>query len=201
MNVQKLIIKLRELNACKEAIEWLSSQTTLEQAWENCTRGDWLLWLVAALRVDERKLSLAKGLVAKEITYLMDDKRSKTAVQAAIDYGKNEISRNELEKAALAADDADAIAYADANAAIYVAFATDAAATAADADAITADVDADAAAHVADAAAYVATIAADAAADFSSNSNDKKLFLEKSAKIVKKIFSFDDLVGSLNGKT
>jgi len=101
--MKELIIILNELGACEDAMEWLFSQTTLEEAWENCTRGDWLLWLVAALDVNERKLLLVKGLVARQVIHLMNDKRSIAAVRAALDYGKGRIGKDELEKAALTA--------------------------------------------------------------------------------------------------
>jgi len=64
--MKELIIILNELGACEDAMEWLSSQASLEQAWENCEKGNWLLWLIAMLDVDGRKLSLAKGLIANE---------------------------------------------------------------------------------------------------------------------------------------
>ena len=40
------IEKLKSLSPCSEAIDWFSEQQTPEQAWRDCQRGDWMLWLV-----------------------------------------------------------------------------------------------------------------------------------------------------------
>lgn len=34
---------------CREAVEWLATQTDAASAWANCTRGDWMLWLCGKL--------------------------------------------------------------------------------------------------------------------------------------------------------
>ena len=41
--MQKLLIRL---GACEEAREWVGART-LEQAWAECVRPDWMLWLHA----------------------------------------------------------------------------------------------------------------------------------------------------------
>ena len=47
---------------CPEAYEWAidSGYTTFEQAWENCPRGDWLLWTAKKLGVSLKPLTKAK---------------------------------------------------------------------------------------------------------------------------------------------
>jgi len=187
--IKKLINKLNDLYVCKEAIEWLSSQTTLEEAWKNCERGDWLLWLIAMLDVDEKRLFLAKGLIVNKIIHLMTDERSIAACTAAIDYGRNKIDKSELEKAAYNAAEAayiadNTIAAIDINTAAYIAAAAANAALAAAAAAAGSD------------AATNAAIAYAAA----SRDNNEKLFLKKSANIVREIFNFDDIENSFNGK-
>jgi len=171
--MKELIIILNELGACEEAMEWLSSQTSIEEAWKNCERGDWLLWLITALKMNERKLFLAKGLIADEVIHQMDDERSKAAVQAAIDFGKGKISKNELKKA-----------IHDAAAAAYIADDTTYAAAAAAVNIAGADVAANAAVAYAAAVIYATN---------TINNDNEKLFLKKSANIVRKIFSFDDI--------
>lgn len=104
-NKMKLSEYLARLNACKEAIEWVGEKT-IEQAVAECHRGDWLLWLASRVRIDRRKLSLAKGLCANTVRHLMQDQMSVSAVDAAIAYGKGEIDEVELENAA---DDAYAV--------------------------------------------------------------------------------------------
>ena len=146
--------EIERFNPCKEAIYFRNKYPDFKSAWNNCPRGDWMLWLAEKLNVDDKKLTLAKGLCAKTVIYLMKDDRSKTAVEIAIKYGKGKASKEELNAAAAYA----AAAYADA---VYAAAAADAAAAYADADAADA-VYAAAAAAADDAAAAAA--AADAAA-------------------------------------
>ena len=38
-------LRLQELEACREAIEWLGNRS-LEEGWQVCPRADWMLWLV-----------------------------------------------------------------------------------------------------------------------------------------------------------
>ena len=37
---------LLKLDACPEAIKWVGDKT-LQEAWDTCKRGDWMLWLYA----------------------------------------------------------------------------------------------------------------------------------------------------------
>ena len=115
---------LKNKNACKEAIDWAEGKS-LEEVWNTCHRGDWMLWLAGKTGWwSDRELSLAKGKCAETVIHLMKDERSRAAVKAAIDYGEGKISREELAAAAAAAD-ADA-SYADA-ATANAAYAADAA--------------------------------------------------------------------------
>lgn len=108
--------EIQKYGACYDAIKYRKQFKTFEEAWDNCPRGDWMLWIAKKIGVDERKLTLAKGLCAKTVIHLMKDDRSKAAVQAAIDYGSGLIDREQL-NAAAAADAAaayTAAAYTDA---------------------------------------------------------------------------------------
>lgn len=137
---------------CDEGEKYLRKYKTLRGAWKHCKRGDWMLWLAERLNVNIRLLTLAKGYCANTVRHLMKDERSIAAVDAAIAFGRGEITREELDKAAVAA----ALAAADAANAAYIA--------AADAAVYTADA-AHAAADAAHAAADAHADAADAAAD------------------------------------
>ena len=133
----------------------MKGQKNATEAWQNCERGDWMLWIAKRLNVDDRKLTMAKAMCAKQVEHLMKDQRSKDALQACIDYFNGLITREQLNAYAAAA-------YAAAAAAAY---AYAAYAAAADADAA----DAYAAYAAAAAAAYAAADAdADAAAQTSS---------------------------------
>jgi len=100
---------------CSDGLKWYAGQKTTEDAWNNCHRGDWMLWIVAKVEVDDRTLTLAKGYCAKTVLHLMTDERSRAAVQAAIDYGSGKIERKKFETYIDAAEDVygiDAAAYA-----------------------------------------------------------------------------------------
>jgi hypothetical protein len=137
---------ISKLNPCSDGAEYYESQPDFKTAWENCQRGDWMLWLASKLEVDIRTITLAKGLCAKTVLHLMKDERSIKAVDVAIEYGMGTITD-------------DAMRYANINAHVAADASYAAAAASADAAAYAA---ADAAACAADAAAYAA---ADAAAD------------------------------------
>ena len=151
---KQLLVKLK---ACSEAREW-AGDMPIEEIVAKCHRGDWLLWLAKRVDVDNRKMSLAKGLCANTVRHLMKDERSIAVVDAAIAYGNHEITIEQLCDAVyaaahvVAADAAAAAADAAADAA-HAAYTRAAHAVAADA-ADAADAAADAAAAAAYGAAY-----------------------------------------------
>ena len=129
MNAQQFMQLLNDLDACTEAKDWAYGKSW-QEVYNTCHRGDWLLWLYRRSKeYDFQKLTLAKGLCANTVRHLMKDERSMKAVDAAIAFGKGEISIDELA-------DADARAvYAAGNAAHAAYAAAHAAHAAADADA------------------------------------------------------------------
>ena len=42
--------------ACREAMEWLSTQTDPQLAWESCTHLDWMIWYARQRGVDTKAL-------------------------------------------------------------------------------------------------------------------------------------------------
>ena len=145
--------RLKRFALCSEAKEWMKSQKNATEAWNNCERGDWMLWIAKKLNVDDRKLTMAKAMCAKQVEYLMKDQRSKDALQACIDYFNGLISREQLNAAAATAY-ATAASYAAAAATAYAATAASYATAYATAAAATAY--ATAASYAADAAAAYA---------------------------------------------
>ena len=83
--MQDFINKLEELDACSEAIGWVETQETIEQAWQNCERGDWLLWLIGKLDIDRKRLVLAACECARLSLHLVpeDEDRPKIAIEMA----------------------------------------------------------------------------------------------------------------------
>ena len=102
---------LKKHNACNEAQTWAKDKT-IEEAYNTCPRGDWMLWLFAKTNPDDlQRLTLAKGHCANTVRHLMKDERSIKAVDVAIAFGEGKATRDELIDAYAAAG-AGAAAYA-----------------------------------------------------------------------------------------
>ena len=151
--IKKLLIKF---DACKDAIEWAGDKP-IEEIVKTCHRGDWLLWLARRIDIPLKAFILAKGHSAKTVLHLMDDERSKKAVEVAILFGEGKATREELDTA----HDAAYLAYDAAYAAYYAA---------ASASASAASYAAHAAAYYA--AVYAAYAASAASAYYASDSSD-----------------------------
>ena len=121
MNSLKFNAFLKSNLACREGLAYTADKS-LQEFWDQSSRGDWMLWLCKKANLDLRKLTLAKARCAKLVIHLMKDQRSIDAVYAAEKFGLGEIERPELDAAAAAAyAAADAYAYADADADAYAA--------------------------------------------------------------------------------
>jgi len=152
MDKDKLQKHLKGLGACTEAVKWAEGKT-LKQAYSQCTRADWLLWLFGKMIEkpgwpDRNQLVLtACDCAETALKYVTDgEDRPRKAIEAARAWTRGEATLEDVRIAAYAAYAADAAA---AHAAAAAASAADAAAYAADA-----------AAYAADAAAYAADAAA-----------------------------------------
>ena len=97
---------LLRLNACEPAIKWAEGKSWKE-IFEQCPRGDWLLWLFRLTKDESENdfalLTIAKGYCANTVRHLMKDQRSLNAVNAAINYNGDRISLKTAAKAAYAA--------------------------------------------------------------------------------------------------
>ena len=123
---------LKKLNACTEAIEWVEDRT-VEQAWQDCERGDWMLWFYAKQYPEKIiELTLAKGHCANTVRHLMKDQRSIKAVDAAIAYGYGLISDTDLKIASYVANAAYIDSSVADNSASYAAYSAYSATTYAD---------------------------------------------------------------------
>lgn len=117
---------LIDLHACEEAKAWAQGMT-IEQVVASVERGDWLLWLAKKIDIPKRPLTLAKARCAKTVIHLMKDERSINAVNLAEEYGlSDEVSEDDLRKAADAANAAYGAASDAAYAALAAVFAVEA---------------------------------------------------------------------------
>ena len=177
---------LRGMRACTDALEWCEGYKSLAEAWDECKRGDWMLWLLGKLSgesesPERKKVVLAACQCARlALPHVKaGELRPLKAIETAEAWarGEDNITLKDVRKAAAYA--ADSVAYAASAAYYAAAYAADAAAAAA--SAASADDASAAAASAADAAYYAAyantdTYAADA----------RLLVLDKCADIVRK---------------
>ena len=60
-NAHSIINKLLAIaeSACENAIAWAGKYHSLQECWEKCERGDWLLWFADNIGIDRKILVLA----------------------------------------------------------------------------------------------------------------------------------------------
>lgn len=162
---------LTYMNACTEAIKWVGDRD-LQKAWEECERGDWMLWLAGRSGINLRTLTLAKARCAKLVIHLMEDERSRKAVEVAEKFGLGQATCEELDEAR---DNAADAAYAETAGATYAAYAA-----------------------VADAVALSASYAAYAAASYTADLAAKIKVLKQCAEICREVIPFEMIESAVN---
>jgi type IV secretory pathway VirB6-like protein len=161
-------------NACREGKEWAVTNTTLADVFDNCQRGDWMMWMLRrAGKIDKPTAVKLACEFALRVLPIYEKKYSRKeprlAIEAALAWVNDQTEEKKRAAAAAAAAAYAAYASAAATAAAYAASAAAAyAASAAAADAAAAaaaayDDSASAAADAAD-AVYAAADAARQAA-------------------------------------
>ena len=172
-NKKSALRVLDKYSACEEAQEWVGERT-VEEAWVECPRGDWMLWIYAKMYpTNIKEITLAKGHCANTVRHLLRDERSIQAIDIAIAFGEGrDISLKQLNEAAAYAGAYASAAYAAAAAAAYGSSTTYASAAYASAYAASvnvaicaSDADYDAASAASSAASYAASAATDTHAD------------------------------------
>jgi len=139
-SLQLDISVLQDMKACKDAIEWLTLQQSFVQAWRDCQRGDWMLWLLGRCfgklgSPKHRKLVLAAcGCARLALPYVpKGEERPRGAIETAEAWARRkrgvtlEQVRNAAYAAAYAANAANAAYAATAANAAYAATAANAA--------------------------------------------------------------------------
>ena len=107
---------LKELEACEEAVEWADGYESLEHAWNECKRSDWMLWLDYKMGLfnDQQRGLMACRFVretpigdGKTVWDLLTDERSRNSVIVAERFANGEATEDELATARAAAWAAD----------------------------------------------------------------------------------------------
>ena len=96
---------LKKNDACRGSIEWVEENniSTLEDAWNTCNRGDWLLWMADKLGIDKHKMTICGALCAHTVVEHMENPRSRNAVRVAFLFGRGKATFQELKEARTAA--------------------------------------------------------------------------------------------------
>ena len=112
MDNQQLVTFLKKNHACAPSLEWLQSRT-LAEVWEQCERGDWLLWLAAKAGVDRKRLVMAACACARLALVHVPpgEERPRVAIETAEAWCRGEATIEQVKEARRnAADAADAAA-------------------------------------------------------------------------------------------
>ena len=122
----KYVHQLNSLNACSGAAKWFAKQETPTQAWRDCTRPDWLLWIAGRLsgkpgsKARRRLVICACECARLALPYATaGEMRPLKAIETAEAWarGKAGVTLEQVRHAAYAAYAAADAAYAAANAA------------------------------------------------------------------------------------
>jgi hypothetical protein len=124
------IEKLQALGACKESIRFAAQFSNAQEAWENNTRPDWALWLLARLGGEHKRMAVRLAAdFAERVVHLAGEGRpaAEAAIAAARAWADNpcEETQSAAQHAYYATAYASARAYAAANtaSAAYAAYA------------------------------------------------------------------------------
>lgn len=92
MNAATLAKLLKKLGACHEAVDWTKGKT-LAEAWQQCDRADWMLWLCGRMAGQEGwptrpQIVLVACSLAEKVLPLFEkkypnDSRPRKAIEAA----------------------------------------------------------------------------------------------------------------------
>lgn len=104
-------------DACQEAVTWAKTQGSFKEAWENCQRGNWMLWLTSKIIGNTRDTPLGVNLwlVRADIAQLVlpiyekqfpTDDRVRDCIQAIRDYASGKIDKAKLKEYKTAAANA-----------------------------------------------------------------------------------------------
>jgi hypothetical protein len=122
------VTKLKQLNACDNAIEFASKFNTFQEAWDACERSDWMIWIINKKGwLTDKELRLFAVRCARGIQHLMKDERSINAIDVAERYANGEATDDELDAAWAAARAAESTAAMAAESTAAMAAAWDAA--------------------------------------------------------------------------
>jgi len=110
------------MNACPGAVKWVGNKT-IKGAWNQCNRGDWMLWLLEMLRWDRKVLASIACDCAERVLHLVleGEDHSRKAIETRRAWVRGEATEEDCRKAARAVDDGAGVAAYAARSAAYAA--------------------------------------------------------------------------------
>lgn len=136
--LETITLRIADLGACQAALKWLEEldpSTTVQQAWDSCSRPDWMFWLLGRIK-EPNKVAIVRVACTIARTVLKHvpegELRPLRAIEAAEAWAENP-NKETAHSAYAAAHSASAAADAAADAARGAAYSAYAAADAASA--------------------------------------------------------------------
>ena len=104
----KFQIKLKKLDACKDAVEWAKNYKTFQEVWDNCERADWMLWIAGTMadkNGNRKQVVLAACKCARRSLKYVDqgEKRPLEAIQTAERWATGKASLEDVRSASASA--------------------------------------------------------------------------------------------------
>ena len=96
---------LKSLDACRGSIEWAETQPDMSTAWNNCERGDWLIWLVSRVCTNKQAITLTACACARIALQYAQGPNILEAIETAEAWAKGEATIEQVKTAANAAYD------------------------------------------------------------------------------------------------
>ena len=96
---QQILDQLEEWTACEDGIEYMASHATVQEAWQACQRGDWMMWWAQHCGVEKKVLLFCAVKQARLAQHLMTDQRSIKALDVAEAYAHGQATLDELRRA------------------------------------------------------------------------------------------------------
>lgn len=118
-------MKTFTMKVCEKPQKWAEAYPTLEEAWQACSRPDWLIWLLGVAKAGDEysRLRLIACDLAEAVLYLIPEgeNRPRQAVEIARKFAIGEATHEELAAARATAGDAAEATWTEAGGAAMVA--------------------------------------------------------------------------------
>lgn len=96
----KLEKKLNTIDACSESLEWAATQKgSFQDIWDNCQRGDWLLWLLITAKAKHQKMVMIYcKMIRNALVYIKNNEEIPLrAIEAIEKFIKGQTTIDDIE--------------------------------------------------------------------------------------------------------